>query len=58
MPIPKLEDPKNLRIGTTQDGSAGEPAKKLVTVVKPYKKDMPDILDRLVELASAQKEKS
>ena len=55
MPIPKIEDPKSLRISGVPDGLAGETARKLVAVVKPYKKDMPDIMDRLVELAEKAK---
>lgn len=45
MPIPKPETHDTLTV-------KGAPAKRLVQVAKPYKKDDPDIMDRLVALAA------
>jgi len=44
MPIPQPKGPENITV-------KGSPAKKLISVAKPYKGDHPDIMDKLVELA-------
>jgi hypothetical protein len=49
MPIPKVNNADKISV----NGSA---AKKLITVVKPYKDDMPDILEKINELAKVAKE--
>ena len=44
MPIPKTSDPSAIQLDSTL-------ATRMVKVVKPYKVDMPDIRNNLVELA-------
>ena len=45
MPIPKFKNPEDITVNDVV-------AKKLITVIKPYKDAMPDILDRASELAA------
>jgi hypothetical protein len=53
--MPKPKDPQD----ETSEGAAltvgGQPVKKLVTVAKPYKGDIPDLANRMAELAAKAK---
>ena len=48
MPMPKPKRPEDLSVN-------GKTPKKLIKVVKPSKKDNPNILNEMVDLAKKQK---
>jgi hypothetical protein len=52
MPMPKPKDPQDESSEGKPLTVGGKPVKKLVKLVKPYKADMPDIANRMAELAA------